>query len=134
MRNTFAALFASALLAPVADATACGAADACADVTANFVVGVLTADRFAPELERAELQWWTDQEVAPAIQSYRVSRCLTPTNCSWIAALRPVGACGRVQVYRVDDMPPGSVGDWTYRPQVIRADGTVACSVDTRPR
>ena len=142
-KTTIATHFALSLvlalgLAP--DARACGAADVCTDVTASFVGGVITSDGIAPGLKRVRLQWWSDQELvggvitSDGIRAYRVSRCSSPTDCSWLAMLRPAGACGALQVYEVTDQPPAPVDAWTYTLQVVRADGAVACSVSSVPR
>ena len=124
------ALLAVAFLSP--PASACGLADVCRDVTSSLVGGVIL-DGLRPGVQRVRLSWSTDDEQPGAVAAYQLHRCDSST-CQPIVNVLPVGACGTDQAYEYVDMPPPPVERYSYRLDVVRVDGVVACSARVVPR
>ena len=128
----FALLAGVVLMLVSSVAAACGFGDVCNDTTASLSGWIISAG-LRPGVELVRLEWTTDGEKPGAVAAYALRRCDSST-CQPIAYVMPVGSCGTDQAYEYTDQPPPPVRRWSYRLDVIRVDGVVACSVRTVPR
>ena len=122
---------ATVALAAPAGAT-CNLSEVCSDI-GDSLIGTVIQDGLSPGVQRVRLEWMSDSEQPGALAAYQLSRCDSST-CQPIVNVLPVGSCGSDQAYTYIDQPPAPVRRWSYRLDVLRVDGVVACSARVVPR